>query len=86
MTEWLECGECGDLFQSAHLRRAPNPWQEGGDLLGCPCCGSIWGEPMHQICEYKDCEKRAENGSPHPTLRYTWRCWAHRPEATGELK
>lgn len=86
MTEWLECGECGDLFQSADLLRAPNPWHEfGGELLGCPCCGSPWGEPMHQICDFEDCEKHATCGCPHPTKRYVWRCFEHQPEKTGEI-
>jgi hypothetical protein len=87
-TEWLECGECGDLFQSKDLLRAPNPWrnaEDGWEILGCPCCSSPWGEPMHQICEYDECEHRATMGTPHPIKRYVWRCWEHRPENTGEL-
>lgn len=85
MTEWLECGECGDLFQSRDLRKAPNPWIADEEILGCPCCGTPWGEPMHQICDYEDCEERASCGCPHPTKRYVRRCFKHQPEKTGEL-
>ena len=84
MNEWLECGECGDLFQSADLLKAPSPWREDVVILGCPCCGTPWGEQMHQICSYGECEDRATCGNPHPTERYVWRCYAHTPEKTGE--
>ncbi len=89
LTEWLECGECGDMFQSKDLLRAPNPWlgaEDGWEILGCPCCGNPWGETMHQICEYGECENRATMGTPIPNQRYQWRCWEHRPENTGEAK
>ena len=85
LTEWLECGECGDLFQSADILRAPSPWREDEEILGCPCCGNVWGEPMHRICDYEDCENHATCGSPHPTKRYVWRCFEHQPHKTGEV-
>jgi hypothetical protein len=85
LTEWLECGECGDMFQSKDLLEAKHPWHTDGNIFGCPCCGNPWGEPMHQICEYGECENHATCGSPHPKLRYVWRCWQHTPDKTGEV-
>lgn len=85
LTEWLECGECGEMFQSVDLLKAPSPWLEEAQIFGCPCCGSPWGEIMHQICDYGECENHATCGSPHPTKRYVWRCFQHQPEKTGEL-
>ena len=82
--EWFECGECGDLFQSAAMLKAPSPWRKDEEILGCPCCGNVWGKPMHQICEYEDCEKHATCGCLHPTKRYVWRCFEHQPHKTGE--
>lgn len=86
LTEWLECGGCGDMFQSADLLKAPSPWLEDVEILGCPCCGNPWGEPMYQICDYRDgeCDNHATCGCPHPTKRYVWRCFEHQPHKTGE--
>ena len=82
--ELWNCEECGDTHSSDNLLKATNPFDESGEIIGCPSCKSI--DSFVRCCEVSNCFKNATMGSKWPDGSYRNTCGrsgdsGHYPEA-----
>lgn len=56
-----KCGACGKAFADTAILSGMNPFS-GGELFGCPHCDSVFGEPLHNICDEPGCDKDSSRG------------------------
>ena len=68
------CGWHGD---SATVLRAPDPFNEGCELLACPKCHD---QTIRTCCDEPDCWEPDTCGTPTPD-GYRRTCWRHKPDS-----
>jgi len=73
--ETYVCEECGD--ETAVYLSAPNPFNRGETIVGCPSCWSV--DSLVRAC-WK-CKAPATSGTPNAGgFRYVHSCFKHRPK------
>jgi len=72
----VKCEECGWRSNESEVMRAPNPWDAGGYIEGCPECNSV--NSMIYVCDEPECWSEATCGTPTPD-GYRRTCGKHMP-------
>jgi hypothetical protein len=75
--QWKPCWQ----GTTADLLRAPDPFNEGEELVACPNCRS--GDELTRACDIDGCWKEATCGTPvKDARRYVQVCGDHYREVT----
>lgn len=56
------CGHCRAVTRYEDLARVPNPFHPDDDLLACPQCMGIVGQPLTAICNEPGCNREVLSG------------------------
>lgn len=70
-----ECENCNAVSLEHELLRAPSPFDQDDELIGCPVCKSCEG--FTELCEMPDCEKPATCGGAFADGVYRRTCGQH---------
>lgn len=62
-TLW-KCDECGWRGTSEDFKRAPHPFRQGEEIIGCPQCGCT--DEFVNMCDEPGCDREASSGWPSP--------------------
>ena len=83
MTTKQVCGmyECEWHGTSDDVLKAPNPFDEGDVLWGCPECKAV--NSIYLACDEPGCWERSACGMPTDT-GYRSTCGKHRPKSIGQ--
>ena len=74
---WL-CGGCGHVCYDKLILTAPNPFDAGDTVNGCPECKAV--DSFTRACGHDGCLSEASVGTPGAFgFRYVWTCWKHSP-------
>jgi len=74
----LGCQErrCGWRGTQDQMLTAPNPFDPGDSIVGCPGCKSV--DTLVEVCDEPGCAEFSSCGTPTPT-GYRRTCGKHRP-------
>lgn len=77
ITRW-KCEACGEVSDQDELLVAPNPFDPGDTIIGCPQCRSVEG--FREACASMGCPHASTSGTPDLFgYRYLWLCVEHSP-------
>ena len=68
------CTDCGYITYSNNWRTAPNPFEPGETILGCPNCSGV--DTATGVCDEPECREPATCGTPTPA-GYRHTCGKH---------
>jgi hypothetical protein len=73
------CVECGWVGTEEMKLRAPSPFDESQEILGCPTCKEVGNFVL--VCDVEGCTANQVDGLVGRTVegRYFWTCWWHGP-------
>ena len=72
----IRCDECETMFDQKDLLEAPNPFDEGDLIFGCPECREVNSTTL--LCEVEGCPSIASCGTP-VAGGYAQTCCKHKP-------
>ncbi len=71
---WL-CAECDHVSLDSEILRAPSPFDDTDEIVGCPKCKAA--ETLVWACHSDGCVRVASIGEPWPDRVYRWSCHSH---------
>jgi hypothetical protein len=67
---------CGWVGLQSEALTAPDPFNEGCELIACPKCRE---QTLNAACDEEGCKDFGTMGTPTPE-GYRWTCFEHRPK------
>jgi hypothetical protein len=72
-----QCRECSHIMLTADVLHAPNPFEPGDEMLGCPSCKLP--NTVDMLCDEPGCQQLGNHGAPSGD-GYRRTCFLHQPQ------